>query len=100
MKTIIAVVVIVIVMWLLVQYRESETSAYEYVKEQTTEVVQNNPENPDSWKLELLKDEDAVKAAQAVIRKKELEAELKEVDTQIKELQERRKSVTSELTTY
>ena len=61
-----------------------------------TEVIEKTVEVHPDW----AQDEDAVKAAQAVIRKKELETELKSLDAQIKELQTRRKSVTDELTTY
>jgi len=45
-------------------------------------------------------DEDAIKAAQDVIRKKELEAELTKLDAEIKERQEKRKEVAAELTAY
>lgn len=61
-----------------------------------TEVIEKEVEVHPDWAT----DEDAVKAAQAVIRKKELEAELTSLDAQIKELQTKRKSVTDELTTY
>lgn len=93
MKTIIAVVVIVIVMGLLVQYKENKTSTYEYVKEQTTEVVQ---EPKEAW----MTDEEAIKAAKDVIRKKELQSELETLDMEIKAKQEQRKKVTEELTAY
>ncbi len=93
MKTIIAVVVIVIVMGLLVKNRESATSSYEYVKEQTTEVVQ---EEPEAW----MTDEDAIKAAQAVVRKKELEAERGELQSQIDEKKKRVIEIDKELGTY
>ena len=45
-------------------------------------------------------DPDAVKAAQDVIRKKELEAELEDVNTQIETLLERQESLEKELGTY
>lgn len=97
MKTIIAVVVIVIVMGLLVKYKENTTSTYEYVKEQTTEVVQ------EAW----MTDEDAIKAAQAVVRKKELEAEsaqlaedIEALQANILELQEKKKAVDKESGAY
>jgi len=45
-------------------------------------------------------DEDAIKAAQAVIRKKELQAELEQLDAEIKERQAKKVEVEKELGTY
>ena len=67
MKIIIGVIILVVVMGTLVQMREDSVPSY--VKgENTVEVIEVQPE----WAT----DEDAVKAAQDVIRKKELEADL------------------------
>lgn len=65
----------------------------EYVKQETMEVVE---EPKEAWQT----DADAIKAAQDVIRKKELESELKQVDEEIKLKQDRRKEITNELTAY
>jgi hypothetical protein len=92
MKIIIGAIALVVVMGVVIQYRDSLFTSYKYVREEVEVVKEVKPD----W----AQDEDAVKAAQAVIRKKELEAELASLDTQIKELQSRRKTVTDELTTY
>jgi hypothetical protein len=90
LKTIIIVVILVIVMGVAVQMRGTDTV---YVKENTVEV---KAELKEAWET----DEDAIKAAQAVIRKKELQAEL----TGLKEVQasttERIKTLEKELGTY
>lgn len=92
MKTIIFTAIVGIVIAAALSFTSS--SPVSYVKE-ATEVVREVEVTPD-W----AQDEDAVKAAQAVIRKKELEAELKELDAQIKDLTDKRKAVTQELTAY
>lgn len=90
MKATIIAIVVVGLMAVTLSLRNSDTISY--VKEEVIKEVEKVPD----W----AQDEDAVKAAQAVIRKKELEAELTSLDAQIKELQTKRKSVTDELTTY
>ena len=102
MKTIIAVVVIAVVMGLLVQPKKSVEQLPEYVKEQVTEVT-NSPEIPASWQT----DEDAIKAAKAVVRKKELEAEsarlteeIETLEANIVQLQEKKKAVDKESGAY
>ena len=75
----------------LVQMREDSVPSY--VKgENTVEVIEVQPE----WAT----DEDAVKAAQDVIRKKELEKESIELKAQIEELQAKKIIVDKELGTY
>jgi len=92
MKLIIAGVVLAVVTGIGVNYFGTETITY--VRDGvTTEVVKEV--TPD-W----ASDEEAVQAAKDVIRKKELQAELETLDAEIKALQERRKAVTGELTTY
>ncbi len=87
MKTIIIVVILVIVMGVAVQMKGTD---YTYEKENTVEV---KAELKEAWQT----DEDAIKAAQAVIRKKELQAELTGLDAEIKIKQDRRKEVAAEL---
>lgn len=98
MKSLAIAVVIVIVMMVALQFKSDTVS---YVNEGTLEVqtVEVSPE----WAT----DEDAVKAAQDVIKRKQLEAELKAKDEQIlkaeedlKELKNERKALTTELTQY
>ena len=64
-----------------------------YVREDTVEVIEAEPE---AWMV----DEDAVKAAQDVIRKKELQIESVDLKEQIEELQTRKKEVDKELGTF
>ena len=92
MKTIISVVILVIVMGVIVQMKGTDTT---YVREDVTLEVQQE-EIKEKWQT----DEDAIKAAQAVVKKKELQAELEKLDIEIKEKQEKRKQITDELTTY
>ena len=86
-------VVVVGVMGAVVQY--SGQGTVKYVKEQVTEVT-NKPEIQESW----MTDEEAVQAAKDVIRKKELQAELEQIDADIKGKQDRRKEVAKELDSY
>jgi hypothetical protein len=90
MKTIImAVVVMVGVMAVLVQINQPDV---EYVREEATlEVVE-----PEVW----MTDEDAIKAAKDVIRKKELEAELAILQSDLASTTSRIKDVEKELGTY
>ena len=89
LKTIIIVVILVIVMGVAVQMKGTDTV---YVKEDVT--LEVAPEvKKEAWET----DEDAIKAAQAVIRKKELQAELTGLDAEIKIKQDRRKEVAAEL---
>lgn len=94
MKTIITVIGIVIVMTLLVVNRDAIFNGVEYVYEKE-EVVKEVEVTPD-WAT----DEEAVQAAKDVIRKKELEAELSQLDEQLKEIQSKRKEVVNELNSY
>lgn len=91
MKAIIIAVVAVIVMMVALQFQSTETITY--IKESAMEVAE---EPKEAW----MTDEEAIQAAKDVIRKKELQAELEKLDADIKSLQERRKVVTGELTTY
>jgi hypothetical protein len=92
MKAIILGTVSVIVMMVALQFQGGETITY--IKESVTpEVVAPIVEK---WQT----DEEAIQAAKDVIRKKELEAELASLDSEIKDKQARRKAVTDELTTY
>lgn len=92
MKAITVSVVALVVMIAGLYFYNSTEVVTRYVKSEVEVIKEVTPE----W----AQDEDAVKAAQAVIRKKELESELTSLDAQIKELQTRRKSVTDELTAY
>lgn len=94
MKTFITIMGIVIVMAVLVANRDTILNGTEYVYE-STEVIKEVEVTPD-W----AQDADAVQAAKDVIRKKELEAELSALDTQIKELQAKRKETATELDSY
>ena len=78
-------------MYLLVN---SNFGQVQYERYETTE-VKEEVEQPE-W----LQDADAVKAAEDVIRKKELQAELATLDAEIKERQEKRKQVATELDSY
>ena len=91
MKAIIIAVVAVIVMMVALQFQSTETITY--IKESAMEVAE---EPKEAWMI----DEEAIQAAKDVIKKKELQAELEKLDADIKGLQERRKVVTGELTTY
>ena len=91
MKTTIGVIILVIVMGVAVQMKGTDTV---YVREDTVEVKAE--EVKEKWQT----DEDAIKAAQAVIRKKELQAEMTALDVEIKTKQDRRKQITEELTAY
>ena len=92
MKAITVSMVALVVMIAGLYFYNSTEVVTRYVKSEVEVIKEVTPE----W----AQDEDAVKAAQAVIRKKELESELTSLDAQIKELQTRRKSVTDELTAY
>jgi hypothetical protein len=92
MKTIIIAIAVVGVMALAVQFNYPKDS-YEYVREDTVEVIEA-PKEP--W----MTDEDAIKAAQAVIRKKELEAELAGLKAEHASTSNRIKEVEKELGTY
>lgn len=92
MKATIIAVVVVVMMAVALAFRNSDPITY--VKEQV-EVIKEVEVQPD-W----AKDEDAVKAAQAVIRKKELEAQIADLDTKIKALQDERKTAAKELEGY
>lgn len=74
-------------------YFLNNRSAQVYERENTVEVI---PEVKEQWQT----DEDAIQAAKDVIKKKELQAELKQLDEDIKAKQEQRKKVADELTTY
>jgi hypothetical protein len=90
-KILIGTVVTVGIMYLLVN---SNFGQVQYERYETTE-VKEEVEQPE-W----LQDADAVKAAEDVIRKKELQAELATLDAEIKERQEKRKQVATELDSY
>jgi len=91
MKTFIGVVILVIVMGVLVQMKGTDTT---YVKEDTVEVQQE--ETKEKWQT----DEEAIQAAKDVVKKKELQAELEKLDIEIKEKQEKRKQVATELNAF
>ena len=102
MKTIIALFGVAVVMGIgfYLYNQESVNSLPGYVKEQVTEVTE---EPKEEWQT----DEDAIKAAKDVIRKKELEAEsarlTKEIETleaNIVQLQEKKKAVDKESGAY
>ena len=84
MKTIIAVIGIVVVMGLAVYYKDSSPLP-EYVKEQVTLEVTNSPEIPESSK-------DVITKAQ-----EELERINAELDAKEQELLEERKAIDAEL---
>ncbi len=90
MKATIIAVVIVVMMSVALAYRDS--APISYVKEQVEVVKEVRPD----WAT----DEDAVKAAQAVIRKKELESERGELQSQIDEMKKRVTEIDKELGTY
>jgi hypothetical protein len=90
-KILIGTVVTVGIMYLLVN---SNFGQVQYERYETTE-GKEEVEQPE-W----LQDADAVKAAEDVIRKKELQAELATLDAEIKERQEKRKQVATELDSY
>lgn len=92
MKTITIAIVVVVMIGVAVKYFGTETVTY--VKEGVTMEVVEEPK--EAW----MTDEEAIQAAKDVIRKKELQAELEQLDIEIKEKQEKRKKVTEELTTY
>ena len=91
MKTFIGVIILVIVMVTLVQMRGTEDI---YVKEDTVEVKAEEPK--EAWQL----DDEAIQAAKDVVKKKELQAELEKLDIEIKEKQEKRKQVATELNAF
>ena len=99
MKTIIGALVLVGVVVVYIN-RDVIFQDYSYEREASTvEVI----EVKEAW----MTDEDAVKAAQDVIKRKELEANLKTKDVEIseaeeavKKLKEERKILTTELTAY
>lgn len=90
LKVILGVVVLIFVFGLVAQF--TKTDAIRYVQE---EVVQEEVQL-EAWQT----DDEAIQAAKDVIKKKELQAELLKLDTEIKEKQEQRKKVTEELTAY
>lgn len=90
LKVILGVVVLIFVFGLVAQF--TKTDAIRYVEE---EVVQEEVQL-EAWQT----DDEAIQAAKDVIKKKELQAELLKLDTEIKEKQEQRKKVTEELTAY
>jgi hypothetical protein len=92
MKAIIIAVMVVIVMMGLLQFKGGETITY--IQESTMEVVPEEPK--EAW----MTDEDAIKAAQAVVRKKELETERGELQSQIDEMKKRVVEIDKELGTY
>jgi len=100
MKTIIGALVLVGVVVVYIN-RDVIFQDYSYEREASTvEVIEVQKE---AW----MTDEDAVKAAQDVIKRKELEANLKTKDLEIseaeeavKKLKEERKILTTELTAY
>lgn len=92
MKTFIGVVILVIVMGVIVQMKGTDTT---YVKEDVTlEVIKEEPK--EAWQT----DEEAIQAAKDVVKKKELQAELEKLDIEIKEKQEKRKQVATELNAF
>lgn len=95
MKTIIALIGVAIVMGIgfYLYNQESVNNLPGYVKEQVTEVTE---EPKEQWQT----DEDAIKAAKAVVRKKELEAQSKELQSQIDELKKQKIEVDKELGTF
>lgn len=107
MKLIIAGV-LAVVMGLAVTHRDSilgTNAGLDYVKQESTLEVQEAPK--EAWMI----DEDAIQAAKDVIRKKELEIELKAVDANIlgeekrhademKSLKDKRTELSKELGTY
>lgn len=93
MKTIIAVLGLVVVMALAVAIGYPQETI-KYVKSEA-EVIQVEAPKED-WML----DEEAIQAAKDVIRKKELAAELERIDGEVKALQDRRKEVAKELDGY
>ncbi len=92
LNALILAVVVVGLMYAAVQIMESEIV---YEKTENLEVETPVEELP-KWQT----DEDAIKAAQDVIRKKELQAELSQLDTEIKEKQAKRAEVAKELNSY
>lgn len=93
MKTIITVIGIVVVMAIALQY-ESNANPIKYVSDETTLEVVEEPK--EAW----MTDEEAIQAAKDVIKKKELQAELEQLDIEIKEKQEKRKQVATELNAF
>jgi len=93
MKTILIALVVVGVMALAVAFGYPRET-FKYVKSEAEVIHVEAPK--EDWML----DEEAIQAAKDVIRKKELTAELEQIDGEVKKLQERRKEVTDELTTY
>ena len=91
MKAIIIAVVAVIVMMVALQFQSTETITY--IKESAMEVAE---EPKEAWMI----DQEAIQAAKDVIRKKELQAELGQLDADIKAKQEKRKEVAKELDGY
>jgi phage terminase small subunit len=79
-------------MFLLVNYmpREIQVERFETEKEEVIEQIR------EPW----MSDEDAVQAAKDVVRKKELQSELKSIDEDIAKLQAKRKEVATELSSY
>jgi len=84
---------IVLVMIVLIGVREGFFNTDVQVIQEVEEVIE--VEIPE-WQT----DEDAIKAAQDVIRKKELEAELEKVQSDINELSTRRDDIEKELDLY
>lgn len=91
-KALILAVVVVGLMYAIVNYDDGGI---------IVERVENlEVETPVEQKGVIFEDEDAIKAAQDVLRKKELQAELAQLDIEIKEKQAKRAEVTKELNSY
>jgi hypothetical protein len=92
MKTIIGVIILVVVIGGIVSYKE--TSLPVYHKEVTEVTIQE--EVKEAW----MTDEEAIQAAKDVIKKKELEAELKDLQAVQASTTERIKQLQKELGTF
>jgi cell division protein FtsN len=93
MKTIIMTIVVVGVVATLVLYK-TNNEPISYVKEHTVEVLKEAPKEP--WML----DEDAVRAAQDVIKKKEIQAEISTLEAVQASTTEKLKTLRKELDSY
>lgn len=85
MKALIIAAIVIAIMVVTLTARDS----VEYIRETEEVIVEVTPE----W----AEDEDAVKAAQDVIRRKELQAEREQLNTEVKERNERLKEIEKEL---
>lgn len=90
-KVLAGVVGLVGAMYLLIQFDFQEV---QYERFETKEVVEEVVK--EAWQT----DEEAIQAAKDVIRKKELQAELTQLDSEIAEKQAKRKEVANELASY